>query len=115
MIAEPNRISRQWRSEVTAIVGALLALCIRGAVLQARPLSPPNEAAAETVENSCMIVAKEKNLTGKALQSSISACIAQERPDLAYWESCRASGRKKHLKGEILQSFTRMCLNSSAG
>ena len=76
-------------------------------------IPPPNEAAAEQVEAQCMIYAQELGTTGKALASSVQGCVAQERPDLAVWESCRSRGRAEGDKGALLQEFVTNCLHSS--
>ena len=76
-------------------------------------VQPPDEAAAEQVEAQCMIYAQEMGHIGKAMAGAVQGCVTQERPDLAFWETCRIRGRAQGDKGALLQGFVTDCLHSS--
>lgn len=88
--------------------GCLLAWAT---VAEAAPLSAADEASAEQAETTCRIVAQEQSLSGRALDASVSQCVAQENPAFAYWEQCRQSARHRHLKGAALRGAVAYCMS----
>ncbi len=103
-----NRLSRVKLARPTLAFALLLSPAIG---LAAVP--PAEDAVAEQVEVQCMTYGQELGQNGKALASSAQSCVAQERPDLAVWKTCRTRGREHGDKGVLLRRFVTDCLHSS--
>lgn len=98
------------RLDIEILLAAALTVLALGAA-RAKPLSPPDEQNAERIEANCTINAQERGFTGKALDGSVKACVAEEAPNLSYWESCRQAARHRHLKGLALRDDVNGCMD----
>lgn len=61
---------------------------------------------------SCRDEARAKGLKGVAKRQAVSACVVQQRPDLASREQCRSDGFSKGLRKQELHAFVKDCLKT---